>query len=325
MKVLFIASNSFDYLQDIAFSGLLKVLGASQVTHWKFNPKFIVPFKRYPKNMGWHPTAWQTTKFGLPKPEKFDVVIVGACKADAFNSYIAIANRIPSTVPVVFLDGGDWEEIGGDLARTGEPQLFERARHARDFDWIFKREYIIERKYPTNVKPLPFGFNLSCLPALSSTKQYDVTFWATKSHPIRAKALGLLQHEFDCEKNGTTVEQTFKKFKRRGQFYLQELASSKVALNFRGNGWDTLRYWEVPAVGGFMMSQKPGIFIPNNFEHEKHVVFCKDDLSDLLPLCEYYLKNEKQRETMALAAKQHLHAFHTDVARAKSILEVVKK
>jgi hypothetical protein len=326
MKVLFIASNSYDYLQDIVFSGLVKVLGPSSVHHWRANPKFIFPIKEYPKNLGFHSQAWRTAKLFAPQPGKYDAVIIGACKPDAFRTFLSIAHSISSSVPVILLDGGDREEIGGDLGRLGQMDLFTKAKNTRDFDWIFKREYFLEKQYETNVRPLPFGFNLSRLPALQpSNKKYDVTFWAVESHSIRTQALQLLKDRFDCADNGTTSKQTFSNYIRKGGFYLQELVASKIALNFRGGGWDTLRYWEVPAVGGFMISQRPGIHIPNNFEHEKHVIFCKDDLSDLLPRCEYYLKNEKQREAIALAAKNHLCTFHTDVARARAILEVVKK
>ena len=61
----------------------------------------------------------------------------------------------------------------------------------------------------------------------------------------------LIQDRFDCRANGTTRNQVFKKYKRKGDFYLEELKRARITLNFRGVGWDTLRYWEVPALSGF--------------------------------------------------------------------------
>ena len=85
-----------------------------------------------------------------------------------------------------------------------------------------------------------------------------------------------------------------------------------------------MRYWEVPAVGSFMISQKPQFVIPNNFKHEKHIVFCQDDLSDLIELCEYYLKNDASREQIAKNGKKHLLNYHTDVKRAEYIIDIIR-
>jgi hypothetical protein len=324
MKILFIASSSFDYSQDIVFSGLVKLLGAHSITHWKRNINFVLPLKRYPKNMGFHGEGWRTISTHIPDPKKYDAIIVGSCKPDTFNTYLSLIEKIPANVPVIFIDGGDWEEVGGDFDRLGQQELFIRAQQKRMFTWVFKREYICGKKYVANVKPLPLGFNLSRMPDLRTPKKYNVAFWATRSHPIRTEVLRKIEKEFDCAQNGSKEINLDQKFRRRGNFYLRELAACKVSLNFRGAGWDTLRYWEIAAVGGFMISQRPGIVIPNNFEHNKHVIFCEDDLSDLIELCDYFLKNEKGRDRMALAAKQHLYSFHTDVARAKAILSVLR-
>ncbi|NBW34697.1 MAG: glycosyltransferase family 1 protein [Cytophagia bacterium] len=324
MKILFIASSSFDYSQDIVFSGLVKLLGSRAITHWRLNINFILPLKRYPKNMGLHGEGWRTMSMYFPDPKKYDAIIVGSCKPDTFNTYLSLIEKIPVNVPVIFIDGGDREDVGGDFDRLGQSELFIKAQEKRMFNWIFKREYLIRKQYDANVKPLPFGFNLSRILDLPIQKKYDVAFWASRSDPIRTKVLRKIEGKFDCAQNGSTDVNLDQKFIRRGNFYLQELAACKISLNFRGAGWDTLRYWEIAAVGGFMISQRPAIEIPNNFEHNKHVIFCEPDLSNLIELCDYYLKNEKERERMALAAKQHVHAFHTDVERAKTVLSVLR-
>lgn len=90
-----------------------------------------------------------------------------------------------------------------------------------------------------------------------------------------------------------------KEYTRKGLRYLEELKSCKIVLNFRGVGWDTLRYWETPAIGRFMITQRPRIVIPDNFRDGKEIVFCKDDLSDMIDLCQHYLENDEERETIA--------------------------
>jgi Glycosyl transferases group 1 len=324
MKILFIASSSFDYSQDIVFSGLIKLLGAQSITHWQANINFILTLKRYPKNMGFHGHGWRTMSIHFPDPKKYDAIIVGACKPDAFNTYLSLVEVIPVNVPVIFIDGGDRGEVGGDFDRLEQQEIFIKAQQKRMFTWIFKREYISGKKYDSNVKPLPFGFNLSRIPDLPTQKKHDVAFWASRSDPIRTEVLRKIEGKFDCAQNGSTDINLDQKFIRRGNFYLQELAACKISLNFRGAGWDTLRYWEITAVGGFMISQRPAIEIPNNFEHNKHVIFCEHDLSNLIEQCDYFLKNQKERERMALAAKQHVYDFHTDVERAKTVLSVLR-
>ena len=320
VKVLYINSHSADYVQDLTYYGLVKTLGLKNVIDFKWNQKYHVPYKKYPKNLGYVPYSFIPSLINRSL-KQFDMVFVGAAKVDCFETYMEIAQRIPAGIPVVFIDGGDQPKIGADLTVYGRPELYHTAVEKRPFDVVFKREMLIDTEYGQNVFPVPMCFNTDRLKNIPNEKKYDVSFWAVESDAIRIKALDMLSSRFDCAENGTVRNQKFSKYKRKGDFYLQELARCKVVLNFRGGGWDTLRYWEAPAVGSFMISQEPQIVIPYNFEHQKHVIFCQDDLSDLLDLCEYYLRHESQRETIAAAGKQHLLQYHSHNARARYILE----
>jgi len=323
MKVLYVTGKSADYVQDLTYSGLVKVLGLKNVIDYPWNQKFHIPYKKYPRNLGY-------TKFSLVPSllnrsyKDVDMVIVGASKVDCFQSYLEIMDDIPSNIPTVFIDGGDQPGIGDDIGKAYHaPELYEKVINKRAFDYIFKREYPIDADYGDNVFPFPISFNLDRAPKVSEDYKYDVSFWGVESWPIRTQALEILEDKFDCRSNGTVRNQVFSKYKRKGTFYLEELSRCKIVLNFRGGGWDTMRYWEIPAVQTLQLSQKPQIKIPDNFEHEKSIIFCQDDLSDLTHLCEYYLKNETQREKIAVAGYNHLKEFHTDVARAKYLLQKV--
>jgi spore maturation protein CgeB len=159
------------------------------------------------------------------------------------------------------------------------------------------------------------------LPRIPEGYKYDVSFWAVETDEIRIRALDLLEDRYDCRQNGTVRKQKFSKYKRKGAFYLQELSQCRIVLNFRGGGWDTMRYWEVPAVGAFMMTQKPGILIPDDFVEDRDVVYCSNDLSDLIDKCDYYLQHESEREAITRSGRQHLLKYHTDVARAEYLLD----
>jgi spore maturation protein CgeB len=227
---------------------------------------------------------------------------------------------------VLFLDGGDFSDIGGDLTRLNVPELYQKAVARREFNLVLKREMLIDKQYEQNVIPYPFSVNFDRMPRMVDKKfQYDVSFWAVESDPIRTKALSLLEDKFDCRENGTVKNQVFKKYKRKGTRYLLELQRCRIVLNFKGVGWDTLRYWEVPGLSTFMISQQPHINIPNNFEHEKEVIFCNDELTDLVDLCSYYLKQDLKRDTLARAAYLKAKQFHSNEARAKYLLQHINK
>lgn len=325
MKILFINSPECDYLQELLYSGLVKNFGSENVYDYPFNKRYHFPQKKYPLDLGYNPSFKILHRpFTAFNVKLFDLVIVGSCKYLAIKKYFDLLSQISVSTPVIFVDGGDRPELGGDLVRTQSPIMLADVEKLRPFDLIFKREYLQAEKYSERVIPLPFAMNMDKIPKPTGIKKYDVSFWAVESDPIRTRALELIEGHFDCRQNGTERNQKFKKYKRKGKFYLEEISSCKVVLNFRGVGWDTLRYWEVPAMQTFMVTAKPGIAIPNDFISGEHIVHCQQDLSDLVDICDYYLKHEVERERIALAGHQHLLKYHTDIARAKFVIDTVQ-
>ena len=325
MKILFIRSPKMDYVQDLTYFGLAALIGARNVRIVNWNLQNLVKTQRYPKSLreyapsfGTIPLNWNRNELGT-----YDAIIVASCKVNTLEYYLKMVDKIPKTIPVIFLDGGDEPAIFGDLVRYGREDLIQAVQNKRPFDIIFKREYLVSDVHEANVFPIPMCVHKPTIHVKSAPKKYDVTFWAGDNNPTRSDVLHMIQDKWDCRKNGTFVGNKRKTFSRKGQFYLEELSACNVAYNFRGTGWDTLRYWEIPAVGSFMLSGRPQIKIPNNFEHEKHAIFCQNDLSDLEELTNYYLKHEDKREAIAKAGTKHLMQYHTSEVRARDILEKV--
>ena len=73
-----------------------------------------------------------------------------------------------------------------------------------------------------------------------------------------------------------------------------------------------------------MISENPIIQIPYNFIDKKHAVFCKNDLSDLCSLIDYYLMHEQESRDLALEGQKHLLKFHTHLRRAEYLLDVIR-
>ncbi|HEY0719654.1 MAG TPA: glycosyltransferase [Gammaproteobacteria bacterium] len=329
MRLLFINSRKSDYLEDQLFSGLTELLGSENVIPFPVNSHYYFSLKSYPRNMGLSRGALnylpdRFTNRAALKAMAFDAVIIGSTKRDTFEHFLQIASLIPATLPLIYIDGGDWPEIGGDARRMNFEGLFQQAFRQRQPQLIFKRECLLGKEYPGNVIPLPMAFKPQpdFIPA---AKRYEVTLWCVESDPIRTQALQLLQGRYDCTANGSVPGQQFRSYQRKGLNYLRELSASKIACNFRGVGWDTMRYWEIPGVNTFMVTQRPGIIIPDNFVDGEHVVYCKDDLSDFLQLLDYYLQHETEREEIAANGHRHLLQHHTHRQRADYFLSVVQE
>ena len=325
MNILFINSRKFDYGQDLLFTGLNELNESCSVHSQPWRLSYYLPTQSYPKNLGYIGYKKILSSFKNISPESTDLVIVGAAKPDAFETYLSLIKRIPKSTPVYFIDGGDREELGGDLARAGAFELYQKAEDIRPFDLIFKREYLKSNKYESRVKPLPFSINIKALNMLPSPKkERDVFFWAIESHPIRKTAFQLLSQSFDQD-GGVGQSQSMKSYKFKGRRYHEELSRSKIGISLRGGGWDTLRYWEVPALGAMMITTPLDIVIPNDFEDKKHVIRCQPDLSDLVELCNYYVKNDSERSKIIAAGYKHLLEHHTSQARAKYVLSFFNK
>ena len=339
--ILFIASQETDYLQDLTYSGLAQILGKEFIVdfpfHWQYHQekRFIWSSKNcYPKNLGFVPEKEFKSSCNrskgfvqikeLLRKNHFRLVILGAAKPDALRTFHELSDLVRA--PWIFIDGGDWQEVGGDFKRTGGEESFNcflSLCNKIPPAAIFKREVPINKNLE-KLFPLPFSVS-SQVPILKSVskKIWNVVFWAVESSSTRKKVFELLKDRYDCKMNGSISGQKFKDYNFKGNHYFKALNEAKIALSFRGGGFDTLRYWEIPACGSLLISEKPFIQIPNNFIHGEHALFCKNDLSDLTHLIDTYLLNEKDSQAISEEGQKHLLKYHTDKHRAQYLLELL--
>jgi len=320
MRVFFFCSHGFDYVQDLTFYGLNKVLGREKVVDYPWNKKYHLPFWQYPKNLGFSPGLLLAPPARKSLIKQSDVVVVGAVKADVFDSLLACIDEIPSKVPLILIDGGDLDSVGGDLLREGRATLFEEVEARRPFDLVLKREMVEHKNYPSHVIPFPLSFNTDLWRFQGCPKSYRVAFWGVESHPIRTKALRLLRGHFDCDENGTKSNQSFNRYKRKGPQYLSALSQCEIVLSFWGAGYEALRFWEALGVGSFLLTQRPKIRMHHPFVDKTHLVYLEDDVEDLIDKCNYYLENPIEREQIAEAGHAHLIQHHTLTNRVNYLL-----
>jgi hypothetical protein len=322
-RILFVGTNEVDYLMDVVLSGLVARLGHHRVYDWPFSGRVYLRRKGYPRTMLRRSKLSLLRRFQAKRDfAEFDLVVVAACKPSCVHAYRQIQDKIPVGVPVVFIDGGDRTELGGDLDRLGEPTLFADTEAKRPFDLVFKREKWLDHDFGRDCVAFPNAFHPDFMPP-RKPKKYDVAFWGVESHETRVRAFELLRDKYDCATNGTIRGVTFHQHKRKGGFFLEELGRCKIALSLPGIGWDCQRYWEAPGVGAFMITPKAPLEIPDDFVSGQHVVHCKDDVSDLIELCDYYLEHEDEREAIAAAGQKHCLQYHSHLARADRLLASV--
>jgi hypothetical protein len=120
----------------------------------------------------------------------------------------------------------------------------------------------------------------------------------------REKAINLLRTQ-------TKFRYTGGLSKLRYSEYLQEIARSKVCIDLPGNGPFCFRLIEYMAVGACIIAYPHEAGLTAPLVDGTHIVYMREDMSDLRDLCMYYLENEAERERLRrnsqLYFDRHLH------------------
>lgn len=284
MKVGIISRGSPDYLVDVVTDGMIRLLGRSSVS------------LDYNVRGGWG-GAFVHLLEGFQGPEPFDiydadVLIASNRSAGPMRDWIKKTGK----KTVAFLDGEDPDTIMSD-------QLpFVKV--------YFKREYLKHRLYDPKVMPLQFA-------AIPEPIQKEVQvnrqvfYSGHPTHPVRNEVVRALKAlGFPPVPN------------QDKQKYNECLMSSLVGVAARGNGWDTYRYWETPYFGAAMLSQRPGIVIPNDFIDGQEAVYF-DSIDHMKVKLLEMLKDADRTVEIGRAGRKACLERHMSVNRAKTVLEAL--
>jgi hypothetical protein len=120
----------------------------------------------------------------------------------------------------------------------------------------------------------------------------------------RSKAIDLLRRQ-------TAFRYTGGLSKVRYSQYLHEIARSKVCIDLPGNGPFCFRFFDYMAVGACIIAYPHEAQLPIPLVDGTHIVYMREDMSDLRDLCMYYLENNAERERLCRNAQlyfdRHLH------------------
>ena len=101
--------------------------------------------------------------------------------------------------------------------------------------------------------------------------------------------------------------------------YRAAIRNARVGLSIFGFGYDTVRYWELPAHGVMLLAERPPIRIPHNFVDGESALFF-DDLPELEERLADALAHPQECAEIARAGAAHFRKYHTASARARQLL-----
>lgn len=122
----------------------------------------------------------------------------------------------------------------------------------------------------------------------------------------RKRALALLSDAKDIGFAGGTD------FVRTSR-YLRDMARSKIGIDLPGNGDFCFRLVDFLSMGVCVVGPRPRTELPKPLIDGEHIVYCQEDLSDLVPLCRRLLDDDEERTRIAKNARDYFDRYlHRD-------------
>ncbi|MBK8147788.1 MAG: glycosyltransferase family 1 protein [Acidobacteria bacterium] len=197
----------------------------------------------------------------------------------------------------------DYMAIDEDCAETSD--LYFKMQFA-------KRGYGIDSVVPGGYVPdgKRLYHHLGNLRELRQRREfrYDVygRFGLAYAREIREKACGILNRQDRFAFEGGMKMVYYLEF-------LQEVARSKVCIDMPGLGDFCFRLINYLAIGSCVIAYPHRTMLNAPLVDRKHIVYCKEDFSDLVDLCEYYLNHDDEREQIAANAREFFDLYlHKD-------------
>jgi hypothetical protein len=137
---------------------------------------------------------------------------------------------------------------------------------------------------------------------------YDVygRFGTEFANEIRGKACSMLanQNYFRWE-GGRRV--------KRYSVSLREIVRSKICIDLPGNGDFCLRLIDNMAAGACIIARKHNTMLHVPLVDREHIVYAREDLSDLADLCRFYLERDEAREALCRNSRSYFDRYlHRD-------------
>lgn len=306
-RILFITDDRVNHGLDVLFDGLTQVLGSGNVVDFPQKPTL---HGSQPERFGYYPCLFNHPIHTPPVEElkdqlrqgAFDIVLLGDSERVHDQELIRQIMEAAQGTPVFLLDMLD-------NLRDNRPVMLQHAG-LDAFAGYFKREMVACVDYGVDTFPLPFAYPDSYL---TDSKVHDrdiPVFWAgNRAYGTRKLYLEYLEQAHSLDFSTLYGPED----------YVGLLDRALIGLDMPGFGFDTVRYWEVPAHGGMLLTERRPTLIPFNFEHGVSAVYY-DDLPDLEAKLLHYMAHPSEAQSIAAAGTALLREHHTGSARARHLL-----
>lgn len=311
-RILVITHDYSDYGLDTLYHGICTLIGKENIVEYPWKPTLhgqnIENADNYPCVFDYRGTPATIDELVLQlQAGCFDFIVYSdVIKMEHRESVRRLVNAVPD-IPVIIYD--TWDDCYTPMDLILE--YIDRPK----VDLIFKREMLSGVDYGADTYPLPFGYqeNLSISGTQFVERTNMMPFWVgKKEYGLRPLYIRRLESIVGHSQEGR-IDQSL---------YQQKLRNSLIGLCFFGSGFDTVRYWELPANGTMLLAERPPILIPNNFVENVSAVFF-DDLADMETKLDYYLKRPDEAAQIAANGHKHYLLYHTTTARARRFLGIV--
>jgi hypothetical protein len=106
--------------------------------------------------------------------------------------------------------------------------------------------------------------------------------------------------------------------------YVTTIARSTSSVATRGSGFDTYRYYEIPALNSVLLADTLRIVIPNDFVAGKEAIFFSEP-KELISIVETLVSDERLAKRIAEAGHRKYEEFHTPQRRLMYLIEELKR
>ncbi len=305
-RVLFIMHPRPHYGLDVQFYGLCEVLGDANVVAFPYKPTL---HGEKPEELAHYPCMFDRKGDSISLDDvlrqlergAFDVIIYGDIEAHVDEKSMKAIRAAAGDTPIVLFDAQDdpldqWDRveayIGGGLGMQ------------------FKREMLSCWNYGERTVPMPFAYADQRVPRPDDQARTTALFWAGhRQFALRRLYLEQIESKFGLDLRTSYTQEE----------YAAALGRAQMGLNIFGFGFDTVRYWEIPAHGAMLLAERLPIDIPHDFVDGESAVFF-DDLPQLEDKLAYYMDHLEESAVIAARGHAHFLKHHTASARARQML-----
>ncbi|MBN2311263.1 MAG: glycosyltransferase [Candidatus Hydrogenedentes bacterium] len=309
-RVLLITHPRPHYELDVLYDGLCRLLGEERVTEFPW--KGTLHGER-PAELGHYPCTFNRRGERLELNDllnrlrggQFDVILFGDIEGSMPRDKArAIAGA--AGLPLFVIDTED------DPADHRDAVAEYLGRKASAY---FKREMLACVDYGPAAFPLPFAYPDDRIPDEVPWEGRQGLFWAgNRSFGLRRLYLERLESVLGGKLDALYAQED----------YVRGLQACQVGLNLFGLGFDTVRYWELPAHGCLLLSERLPIRVPHDFRDGESAVFF-DDVAGLEERLSSLFEHPDECAAIARAGHEHVKRYHTGSARAGQLLARIRE